>query len=491
MLSYFRNLLIPFHKKYFSWFYIAYAILGLLAIADFGVPLDELTQRFIGIENNRFIAGDMDAAHIIQHRNFGPFFESIAYLVEQLMYDASAGSKLIMRHTLLFLTFLWAIHLLYVCMRKMGIAMGPTSIACALLALHPVIFAHAHYNSKDTYFLSLLCFVLFFFMLFYEKKQFKMLVITCLSLGLCCSIRFNALFLLAGILFYLFFILKNIRYGLFSILFFIVGLYLFYPYLWLNPLRGPFEILGYVSSNPWPIPSLAANRIILPGHVPGWYLPLWLLVSIPVTLLILFIWGMVIYFRKIKALHPAWHIIAILFVLPFAYCCIAQPVMYDGWRHMQFLILPMVFFAALAMQSVLERSFSRYAGIALTVYSAVVSLYYHPFGYMYFNELRNPIFGANSFTQDYWTLSAHTALKDIEKTDTAQHIHVYSFTETLGNQLLIGNFKNKFHVVKSPDSAKYHIEIRRDKFFGPAYTAEIVRSYQINGDTFARVLKLK
>lgn len=491
MASYFRNLLIPFSKNYFSWFYIAYAILGLLAIADFGVPLDELTQRYIGIENNRFIAGDMDTAHIEQHRNFGPLFESVAYLFEQLMYGASLGAKLIMRHFLLFLTFLLAIHLLYVCMRKMNIAMGPTSVACALFALHPGIFAHAHYNSKDTYFMSLLVFVLFFFLLFHEKKQLKMLLAGCLLLGLSCSIRFNALFLLAGILCYLVLILKNFRYTVFAVAFFILGLYIFYPYLWLHPIDGPIEIFRYVSRNPWPVTSLAANTLIHPGQVPGWYLPLWLLVGIPVALLILCIAGLTLYFRQIKNLHPAWHVLAILFLLPLAYCCIAGPVLYDGWRHMQFLILPMVFFAGLAMDKISNRSFSPYAGAALALYSAAVCFYYHPFGYMYFNELRNPLFGPNSFTQDYWTLSAHTAMKDIQKTDTARNIPVYSFTETLRNQLLLPGISSRFQVVSNPDSAKYHIDIRREKYFDTEFKGELFRTYHRNRDTFTRVLKLK
>lgn len=44
-------------KRIFFIFFILYGIFGFISMPKFGVPLDELTQRYIGIQNNRFIAG--------------------------------------------------------------------------------------------------------------------------------------------------------------------------------------------------------------------------------------------------------------------------------------------------------------------------------------------------------------------------------------------------------------------------------------------------
>ncbi|MBU6325224.1 MAG: hypothetical protein KJS92_07025, partial [Bacteroidetes bacterium] len=57
--------------------FIIFILVGLWIFPDFGVPLDELTQRGIGIVNNQFISrGDMG---VLEHRFYGPIFETCSF----------------------------------------------------------------------------------------------------------------------------------------------------------------------------------------------------------------------------------------------------------------------------------------------------------------------------------------------------------------------------------------------------------------------------
>lgn len=92
------------------WFFIAYTLIGFATMPQFGVPLDELTQRFIGIENNRFMAGQASAADVEANKYYGPVFESISYVFEQIIYSQPLQVKLYMRHCLMFGLFLLALY---------------------------------------------------------------------------------------------------------------------------------------------------------------------------------------------------------------------------------------------------------------------------------------------------------------------------------------------------------------------------------------------
>ena len=46
-----------------------------MTLDDFGVHLDEMTQRTIGMENNRFLSGRVGFDKVEEHKYFGPIWE--------------------------------------------------------------------------------------------------------------------------------------------------------------------------------------------------------------------------------------------------------------------------------------------------------------------------------------------------------------------------------------------------------------------------------
>ena len=166
------------------WFFLFYAVWGFFTLDDYGVHLDEITQRTIGMENNRFLSGRVGFDKIEQHKFFGPVWESMSYLAEQVVFTEPMRVKLLLRRALLwsfFLFGLWRLYLLgfrnngWGMVKSMGLS--PTVdfglldgtqksrwrlgaiMPVLMVSLWPRMFAEAHYNTKDALFFVLVLLV--------------------------------------------------------------------------------------------------------------------------------------------------------------------------------------------------------------------------------------------------------------------------------------------------------------------------------------------
>ena len=161
------------------WFFLFYAVWGFFTLDDFGVHLDEMTQRTIGMENNRFLSGRVGFDKVEQHKFFGPIWESVSYLAEQVVFTEPLRTKLLLRRALLwgfFVFGLWRLYLMGLRNNGWGMigwgmvekegGMGSLSrlrwgamLPVLMVALWPRMFAEAHYNTKDALFFVLVLLV--------------------------------------------------------------------------------------------------------------------------------------------------------------------------------------------------------------------------------------------------------------------------------------------------------------------------------------------
>ena len=166
------------------WFFLFYAVWGFFTLDDYGVHLDEITQRTIGMENNRFLSGRVGFDKVEEHKFFGPVWESMSYLAEQVVFTEPMRVKLLLRRALLwgfFVFGLWRLYLLglrnngWGMVKSMGLS--PTVdfglldgtqksqlrwgaiMPVLMVALWPRMFAEAHYNTKDALFFVLVLLV--------------------------------------------------------------------------------------------------------------------------------------------------------------------------------------------------------------------------------------------------------------------------------------------------------------------------------------------
>jgi len=492
------KILIKPENRYFLWFLLFYSLWGFYNLPNTAVPLDELTQRYIGIQNNRFISGAANFDVIEKEGPFGPIFESICYALEQVVYTQPMRTKLLIRHGFLFGLFLLAIWCFYKIGKRIFKTPKTAGIGAILLALYPPLFVHANINSKDTFFLILIVYCLYFLLRFFETKKLLFMLAMCMIAGMASTIRISGFIVffifITGIWFRKEIALKALlKFSLIGIFIFITSYYLFFPYLWLHPLDGIHNILAYTTNNPWPSKTLCAGILIQPGNAPWWYLLSWMGVTIPCLILALLITGTIQYFKNPKLRKSATiKVIFLMFFLPVSMVILIRPTLYDGWRHFQFLIVPITLIAGLGMEPLFIGSKGKIWSLAIAGYTAITFFLWTPYGFVYMNEFYATACPPNSFTQDYWGLSAKPCLEWIAAHDSSQNIAVASFTESpeLNALILPEEIRKRFHFVKNDSTAKYEIEIRRQKYFGNIKGKEVFSICPMK-DTVARVLILR
>ena len=366
------------------WFFLFYAVWGFFTLDDFGVHLDEITQRTIGMENNRFLSGRVDFDKVEQHKFFGPVWESLSYLAEQVVFTEPMRVKLLLRRALLWSFFVFGLWRLYLLgLRNNGWGMERLTglrstvdsdllagvqqsrlrwgamLPVLMVALWPRMFAEAHYNTKDALFFVLVLLVVDGLDKVWrrEKKQWDRGWYGVMGLlGVATTIRMGGVFVLGwAMLWPLFRSFKEkqsldwdlIRWMIWGGLAFVLGYVGSYPYLWFTGLSGIREVFGFAFNNPWP------NGALFFGSMgpSRWYLLGWMVTTLSGLILLPLLTGAVVSLiqwgkgKVIFTLSTA-NFLLLLLLSYIVFAFIKMPVMYDAWRHSLFLLLPVVVLSA-------------------------------------------------------------------------------------------------------------------------------------------------
>jgi hypothetical protein len=138
-------------------------------------------------------------------------------------------------------------------------------------------------------------------------------------------------------------------------------------------------------------------------------------------------------------------------LLPLLAVIVLRSTLYDGWRQMFFLAVPLVWLAVRGLQAIWARLADRLGGKRAAVLLGLVfaagmlpsTLWMarsHPYQNVYFNRLAGPDMGTVQarFPLDYWGLSYRAGLAYILRTDPSDSIAVYA--ETAAGQRTAGLF---------------------------------------------------
>lgn len=365
----------------FAWFFLLYAIWGFYTLDEYGVHLDELTQRTIGMENNRFLSGRVGFDKVEEHKFFGPAWESICYLAEQAIFQHPLRDKILLRRTMLWTVFLLALWRLFL-MGKRNLGWGfeetpgdlqkdrkeisifiGSLIPVFMVAFWPRMFAEAHYNSKDALFFCLMVFVFDRLdCLWRNSKDIqKGLFWVMILLGIASTIRLSGILVMVLAMGFLWVQSRKIgrpfprllQLWCIGLLGYFLGYVVSYPYLWFTGYKGLENIVQFVVHNPWPNGALFMGSL----EPSRWYLLVWMGFTLSIWVLFsLFsgtILGLMSWIKKTVKRHDStqgsvnnsvyfarW--VLLLFLV---YCVVARPVLYDAWRHLLFLLLPIVLLA--------------------------------------------------------------------------------------------------------------------------------------------------
>ena len=449
---------VPFWAQAFA-LCALFAIAGVAILDDYGVAKDEIVQREIAIANADYITtGDITDLIDDQntaHRFYGLVIEMPLLLAERALGLHDSRHIYLTRHLLSHLFFIAGGFACGMLAYRMFGSRWIALLAMLMFLLHPRLYAHSFFNSRDVPFAALLVIALYLTHRAFRRDTIGAFLLCGVGVGLAINLRPFALMLLPMI-----FAMRGLdmwqasrgerRRILASIGVFAAGalatLYIIHPYYWENPLRF-IEGVRALSQHPTIVDNLFMGETYLSDAVPWNYIPVWFgITAPPLTLLLGAIGCAAVCWQAIARPYAALHNREIRFrvillgcvALPVAVVIILQSNIYDGWRHMYFLWGPFCLLAAIGLHRItnirmgggiwkvaarlpgwvrgrlhMARRTLAYgaAGIGLsTTLTAMAAL--HPYEHVYFNALvdtKTPGALAKRYDMDYWML-AHRQL---------------------------------------------------------------------------------
>ena len=441
-----------------------FAIIGLAIFDDYGVSVDEGTQRNLGRGALDYVLGREDA--MLPHmrdvdRVFGVAFEMPMAAVERVLRLEDPRAIFLTSHLLNHLFFLVGGFFVWLLACRMFGSRLLALFAMLLFLLHPRTYGESFFNSKDLPFLSMFTIALYLIHRAFRRDTVWAFACAGVGVGLLTNTRILGIMPFAAVLGTLALdavrsarpsgksaarregangalpVLANL--AAFSLAF-AAALYATWPLLWEQP-TALIDAFWAQARHP-PGDNLFHGEMIRAPNIPWFYMPEWILVSVPPAALALSAAGAALALfagltRWRAALRNSPERFALLLVAfaitPIIAVIALDSHVYDGWRHLYFIYAPMCLLAALALGRIaaaLESKPRLRAGVyalaaASLAITAVQMVRLHPYQYIYFN----PLAGVHenlgeTYEMDYWGIGRREALEWLLATYPEQRIIV-------------------------------------------------------------------
>lgn len=266
-----------------------------------------------------------------------------------------------------------------------------------------------------------------------------------------------------------------------------VFIFLFWPYLWSNPLENFLFSFKYLSDHILTIHTYYLGQYIFATNPPWHYHLIWILVSTPLLYLSLFAIGFVfIFLRTTKRLLKIeknnsyidlWRsnkelqdlIFLLTFLIPVIIAIDFKSISYDGWRHLFFIypsLLLISMFGLNLIRIYLFRKKNNYLYILILVL-VIPNIYWmyknHPHQNIYFNFLAGKNFN-KKFEMDFSGTSNKHALEYIAKKEDRK-VKIFNLSTTdlnLSKKILKNTIRQKISIINDINDADYIINNFRD-----------------------------
>ena len=364
----------------------AFAAAGVAVAGDYGVAFDEDYLRLIGktVLNSVLpgAAADLPADPTFAHPGYSPVFrhfdlyygaafEAPLVLVERLLGLTDSRAVLLSRRLLTHLFFLTGACFCYLLVRRLFGDRRLALFALLLFLLHPRIYAHSFFNSKDIPFLAMFMITLYLLERAFRRGTAAAFVTCGAAVGVLSNLRIMGLTLFAaGAGLRALDLLQargpaQRRRALVTAAAFVLAaagtLYATSPYLW----RDPFAIVDAVTTlarHPVHQPTLFRGELVRWPSIPPHFIPTWMAITTPPATLLLCLTGVAAVVRRGIArpgsilrntpVRFAWLLLACL-ALPPAAVAALQANTYNDWRHVYFLYAPACLLAVYGLRALL------------------------------------------------------------------------------------------------------------------------------------------
>ena len=420
-------------------------LLVLLAVVvstfgDYGITWDEPTDRSYARSVVRWYetSGRDETAISAAMRHYGALFELVATLAERTLPFGTYEN----RHLATALVGVLGIAFTYM----LGTTLGGRItglVAAILLTLTPVYYGHMFANPKDVPLAALYSLALVAVVRWYQtwpSAGWRHALAVGASIGLAAAVRVGALVLLFVLAFAVALRLATdwhrrtrrpwdsetlrslVPLGAAPLIAWVV-MCIFWPFAMASPLRHPIEALRVFSRYSWPGNVLFGGRLYDAHNLPWDYLPRWFLVTMSdLTFMVV---GVVVAMALLGRLWPlsGWFrgefaVVLAAVVGPPAALVANHATLYDGLRHLLFIIPPLMAVLAHMLVSGLRASPHRrvrlIAALVLALAAAITiadMVRLHPYQYVYFNRIvAGGLRGAaGEYETDYWGASLKEA----------------------------------------------------------------------------------
>ena len=489
---------------------------GLAALDDYGITTDEGFQRGLAIRTVDYVLNAGDDFPQDFRKFYGMAFEAPILLVERATGLEDSRAVYLSRHLLTHLFFLIGGIFAYLLALRLFGSRILALLAALLFLLHPRLYAHSFFNSKDIPFLVMFAVTLFLAHRAFKRGGVGEFALLGAAAGILMNLRIMGAVLVACVL--LARLLdarlahraeernRALAGAAAFALAFALALYATLPALWPNPFTGLVDAWTTASEHPNRVVQLFGGELWEDGRTPARFLSTWFLITIPPFALPLGLAGIAAGLggsvrRPAAALRNTRLRFALLlsacFALPILAVVVEGSTVYNGWRQLYFLWAPFTLLAAFGLHGMartLQRGRLRAAlyaaagtGLALTAVSMALI---HPHQQVSFNFLVDRVEPERLRTQydfDYWGHPVREALEELLELQPSGTVSVeYGFASLAEQSALILPPDDRERIVIGGDEPRYSLTNHR-RFWGagaliPEIYAPILRERRVYGD---------
>ena len=446
-------------------FFSIYIFFGTFIYRDFGIGVEEHFQRLNGfywldyllsfsdfstlketvnLKYKNILLTNSHLPNIVFFNFYGVIFDVPAAFIESIFNLDNSKTYFEIRHIFNFLIFLVSAFFFYkILLKRFNFSIA--FLGLLIYSLTPRIFGDSFYNNKDVLFLSLLTIAISFLFNFFDKENNKNLIFFCFFSALATSTRIMGIYLPFFLIFFIFLEFLTNKKNIFNfcslsfkiIFFYVLSLYLHYPYIWQLNIFEIYDWFNkfFYSMN---LKLLFNGHYYYMNYLPRSYLPIWIFISTPFILSILFIIGSFLslkrfFYRLINIRNhkplgcDLWMssnekkdiFILFSFFSFFSYAIFFNVAMLSGWRHFYFLHIFFTYISIFGFFNLIiyfKKKINLKIIYLLTFLLIIFLMYenvkFHPYQSLYFNNLMSKAH-IKSFQVDTPSLSRVDALKSI------------------------------------------------------------------------------
>ena len=494
--------------------------IGLAIYQDYGVSWDEVAQRSIGAATHDYIFYSNNYLFNFHDRDYGVAFELPLFMLENILNLKSFRNVILMRHLIshfFFITSAFCVFLLVDLLYKNKLL---AVIGYLIIVLHPRLYAHSFFNTKDIPFLSIFLICYYINAIAFVRKKTYWFILLGFCTGILINLRIMGILLICCVLLMLsvdalmdrnkektdrFHTAKLALAFLAST---IITLYATWPFLWPSPIEHFIFALKNMAKFRFGSPVLFKGELIQATALPWDYIPTWFVITTPIPYLAMGLYGIgVLLFQIFK--NPFQYlsntlirnnlIFLICLFAPIMAVIILKSVLYDGWRQMYFIYPGFALLGIYGLHSLMNTKIkSLIIGCLLLSFCPIVYFMSnnHPFQHVYFNclvDTSSSEYLRKQFELDYWGTSYKQSLDYILENDSSPIICI-----TGPNHPFIYNISalpkekaKRVKIVIGRGRADYYITNYRCHPDDYPFESKRWHSIMVNNSTINGIYKLK